>query len=76
VINSVLLVICLTLLVCVCGMFYINSTINSPNILNYKETITDEFSSWKQELDQREKELNERERLIEEKENSVGDIDN
>ncbi len=76
VINSILLVISLTLLVCVCGMFYINSTINSPNILNYKESITNEFSSWKQELEQKEKELNERERKLEEREKSIGDIDN
>ena len=76
VINSILLIISLTLLVCVCGMFYINSTINSPNILNYKESITNEFSSWKQELEQKEKELNDRERELHEREKSIGDIEN
>ncbi|MCR5196066.1 MAG: hypothetical protein K6D38_07085 [Pseudobutyrivibrio sp.] len=76
VINSILLIISLTLLVCVCGMFYINSTINSPNILNYKESITNEFSSWKQELEQKEKELNDRERELDEREKSIGDIEN
>ncbi len=60
-INRFLIVCVITLLLCVGGMFYISTTINSPNILNYKETITDEYSSWKEELDQREKDLDERE---------------
>jgi hypothetical protein len=50
----------------VIGMFYVSTTINSPTILNYKEVITDEYSSWKQELDEREKELDEREAKLRE----------
>lgn len=69
-INSILIIISITLLICVVGMFYISSTINSPTILNYKETITDEYSQWKQELDQREADLNERERALEEREHN------
>ncbi len=69
IINGVLTVAVITLALSVVGMFYVNSTINSPTILNYKEAITDEYSSWKQELDQREKELNEREAQLEAREN-------
>ncbi len=70
IINSVLIVVSLTLLLCVIGMFYVSSTINSPTILNYEETITDQYSTWKQELDEREAELKAREKALEERENS------
>ena len=53
-------------------MFYVSTTINSPNILNYKEKITDEFASWKEQLDAREQELNEREANLVQRENAVG----
>ncbi len=68
-INSILVVISITLLLCIVGMFYINSTINSPTILNYEESIIDEYSSWKQELEQKEAELKEREKALEQLEN-------
>jgi len=68
IINTILIIISATLLLCVLGMFYISSTINSPNIMNYKETITDEYSQWKQELEEKEAELKERERALEERE--------
>ena len=70
IINSVLIVVSLTLLLCVIGMFYVSSTINSRTILNYEETITDQYSTWKQELDEREAELKAREKALEERENS------
>ena len=70
IINSVLIVVSLTLLLCVIGMFYVSSTINGPTILNYEETITDQYSTWKQELDEREAELKAREKALEERENS------
>lgn len=60
-INKFLLLAVFTLLLIVGGMFYISTTINSPTILNYKETITDEYASWKEQLDTREKELDKRE---------------
>lgn len=71
-INRFLLVCVFTLLLCVGGMFYVSTTINSPNILNYKEKITDEFASWKEQLDAREQELNEREANLVQRENAVG----
>ena len=67
-INKILLVLCITLLLCIIGMFYVNSTINSPTILNYEENLIDKYSSWEQELSEKERLLNERESLIKEKE--------
>ncbi len=71
-INRFLLVCVFTLLLCVGGMFYVSTTINSPNILNYKEKITDEFASWKEQLDAREKALDEREAKLNQLELNVG----
>jgi hypothetical protein len=74
-VNSFLIVCVFTLLICVLGMFFVNSTINSPTILNYKEAITDEYSSWKQQLDERERELNEREAELDARESAVSGIE-
>ena len=60
-INKLLLVLCITLLLCVIGMFYVNSTINSPTILNYEEELLNKYSSWEQELTEREAAVKERE---------------
>lgn len=59
--NRVLLVLCITLLLCVIGMFYVNSTINSPTILNYEEELLNKYSSWEQELTEREAAVKEKE---------------
>ena len=61
VINKLLAILCLTLLLCVIGMFYVNSTINSPTILNYEEKLLDKYSSWEQELSEREAAVKEKE---------------
>lgn len=60
-INSILLILCITLLLSVIGMFYVNSTINSPTILNYEEKLIDKYSSWEQDLTERENALKEKE---------------
>ena len=60
-VNKLLLLAVFTLLLIVGGMFYVSTTINSPTILNYKETITDEYASWKEQLEAKEKELDARE---------------
>ena len=59
--NKILLILCITLLLCVLGMFYVNSTINSPTILNYEEKLIDKYSSWEQELTEREAAVKEKE---------------
>ncbi|MBR5636431.1 MAG: hypothetical protein IKW81_05825 [Pseudobutyrivibrio sp.] len=74
-INKFLIVCVFTLLLCVIGMFVVSLTINSPTILNYKEAITDEYASWKQQLDEREKALDAREAELNAREFDVGDIE-
>lgn len=61
-INSFLIVCCITLVLCVLGMFYVSSTINSPTILNYEEELLDKYSSWEQDLTEREEALRTKER--------------
>ncbi|MCF0128267.1 MAG: hypothetical protein HUJ70_06825 [Pseudobutyrivibrio sp.] len=62
--NSILLTISLALMIVVVGMFYVSSTINSPNILNYEEFIINKYASWQQDLEEKELELLERERAL------------
>lgn len=59
--NRVLIVLCITLLLCVIGMFYVNSTINSPTILNYEQEILNKYAAWEQELTEREAAVKEKE---------------
>ncbi|MCR5416380.1 MAG: hypothetical protein K6E79_06270 [Pseudobutyrivibrio sp.] len=63
--NRFLIVACIALLLCVLGMFYVSTTINSPTILNYEEKIVDKYSSWEQQLTEREKAVSEREKQLE-----------
>lgn len=56
-INNVLIVVCIAFFLCILGMFYVNSTINSPNILNYEQKLLDKYSSWEQDLTEREEAL-------------------
>lgn len=60
-INTFLKAICIGLVLCIIGMFYVNSTINSPTILNYEEEIVNKYSAWEQELTEREAAVRERE---------------
>ena len=60
-VNRILLVLCITLVLCVAGMFYVNSTINSPTILDYEEKLIDKYSAWEQELTEREAAVKEKE---------------
>ena len=52
------------LLIMVIAMFIIASTSDSDNILNYKRNITNRYSSWEQDLTQREKEVREAEKKL------------
>ncbi len=60
---SVLINVILIILVIV--MFIITLNSSSPNILNYKRAITDQYASWEEELNERENNLKEREKAIE-----------
>lgn len=74
-INKLLMVLVFTLILIVGGMFYVSTTINSPTILNYKESITDEYASWKEQLEAREKELDKREAELDEREAGISGIE-
>lgn len=45
----------------VAGMFYLALTGSNPNILNYKNTILNNYASWEQELMEREQAVREKE---------------
>lgn len=55
------LVINIALVLLVVLMFFITIKSNNPNILNYKEVITNEYAAWEQELTERENALREKE---------------
>lgn len=69
--TSIFRITTIALLLMVIGMFYVASTINSPNILNYKEQITNEYASWAQELSNKESALNKRENELKEREEKL-----
>ena len=68
----ILLFLCIMLLLIVVGMFVVAATSNSPNILNYEEKIQDKYSSWEQDLTQREKELKQEQEKLTQRENALG----
>lgn len=53
------------LVIAVAVMFIVANTSNHPNVLNYREKLLNEYSSWEQDLTQRENELREKERELE-----------
>ena len=61
------------LLVSIIFMFCINSTINSPNILNYEVMLQDRYASWEQDLVERENSVIKREQKLLEKEKEFED---
>lgn len=52
------------LIAIIVAMMVIALRSNSPNILNYKYKIQDEYSEWEQELNEKEAELNAREKAL------------
>ena len=46
------------------AMFAITFTSKNPNMLNYRQAITNEYSTWEQELTEREKVIREKERQL------------
>jgi len=64
--NSMILNFILAIVIII--MIYIASTSDNPTILNYEEKLQNKYSSWAEDLKEKEKELNKRERAIESKE--------
>lgn len=56
------LIACVGLLVLVATMFYITLRSENPNMLNYRNAILNQYSSWEQELTERERVIREKEK--------------
>lgn len=54
-------------------MLIISIMSDSPNIINYRNVIQNEYSDWEQKLKEKEKELNDREKEIEQNINVQND---
>ncbi|MCM1308383.1 MAG: hypothetical protein NC223_07270 [Butyrivibrio sp.] len=67
--NSVILNI--ILIIVIIAMFIIAGNSSAPNIVNYERVITDKYSSWKEELTDKEEELRQRERDLEKRESEA-----
>jgi hypothetical protein len=52
------------LIILVIVMFYIAATGETDNIINYKRNVTNRYSSWEQELTDREKKVREAEKRL------------
>lgn len=61
--NSVLINVILAVLLFVLLLLSLNS--DSPNIINYKKSVTNQYASWEQELKQREAAVREKEKELE-----------
>jgi hypothetical protein len=70
---SITSVACVTMLLMIIGMFYVNSTSDSPTILNYEQTLLDKYAGWEEDLDAREQALQEKEQELQEREQSLAD---
>ena len=57
----------LILLISVVSMLLLASTSDNVNILNYENKLIDKYSSWEQELEEREQAVKEQEQALEEK---------
>ena len=62
--NRMLVIVNLILVAIIIALFVITLNASNPNILNYRKAITNEYSSWEQELTEREKAVREKEREL------------
>lgn len=62
--NAILTLVNIVLVVLIIIMFVISMSGKTPTVLNYRHTIENEYSSWKQELDEREKVIKAKEREL------------
>ena len=59
--TVILLTVCVGLVILVIALFAVAFTGKHPNILNYENVILDKYSSWEQELTERENSVREKE---------------
>ena len=62
--NAILIMINIFLVVLIIAMFFISYYGENANAINYSRAIENEYSSWKQELDERESNIREKEREL------------
>ena len=65
-VNALQISVCINILlvVLVLAMFVITLKSDNPNILNYRQAITNEYASWEQELTERENKVREKEQKL------------
>lgn len=65
-VNALQISVCINILlaVLVFAMFVITLQSDNPNILNYRQAITNEYASWEQELTERENKVREKEQKL------------
>ena len=51
--NTILTLVNIILIILIIVMFAISFSGSSPNVINYRRALENEYSSWKQELDER-----------------------
>lgn len=61
---AVSVILNILLVIAMIAMFVISLNSDIPNIINYKQTITNQYATWEQELTERERALREREREL------------
>ncbi len=59
--NMIIIMVCIALAIMVIALFAVAFTGDHPNILNYENAILDKYSSWEQELTERENAVREKE---------------
>lgn len=65
-VNALQISVCINILLAalVLAMFVITLKSDNPNILNYRQAVTNEYASWEQELTERENKVREREQKL------------
>lgn len=70
---AVSVVLNMLLAIAMIAMFVISLNSDSPNIINYKRVITDQYATWDQELTEREQAVREKERELMAEEETAAD---
>ena len=60
-ITAIMVTVCVGLIIMVVALFAVAFTSKHPNIINYENVILDKYSSWEQELTERENAIREKE---------------
>lgn len=64
IVPLVSIILNILLVIAIIAMFIITLSADRPNILNYERVLTDQYSSWEQDLREREKVVKEKEQML------------